>query len=274
MTIASQQAVTASPISAATVALLGLLSGAGIRMEQILLISVPSTFLGCILGALSVMWKGRELDQDPIYQGRLAKGLIEEPVAVATLDGAQLRRARGSVIVFLAAAVFVVVLGLSPSFRPSYPVLSNGQEAIEQLEMAPAIMIVMLAAAGVNTLLFRASPAATVKGSLMNAGVVALLQLSFRELRLRRVGGRIVFKVTGNNSGETKPCSFRATLKVTPSLLRTTARARSPLVHLEVETGRTNALDLLDISTILSRIPFNKARPVPWIELPETFRLQ
>jgi anaerobic C4-dicarboxylate transporter DcuA len=177
-TIASQQAVTASPISAATVALLGLLSGAGVRMEQILLISIPSTFLGCILGAFAVMWKGKELDQDQIYQERLAKGLIEEPVAAATLDPAQLRRARGSVIVFLAAAVLVVVMGLSPSFRPSYPVLANGQEAVEQLEMAPAIMIIMLAAAGVNTLLFRASPAATVKGSLMNAGIVALISIA------------------------------------------------------------------------------------------------
>jgi anaerobic C4-dicarboxylate transporter DcuA len=177
-TIASQQAITASPISAATVALLGLLSGAGVRMEQILLISIPSTFLGSILGALAVMWKGKELDQDPIYKERLAKGLIEEPVAAATLDSTQLRSARGSVIVFLAAAILVVVMGLFPSLRPSYPIQANGQEAVEQLEMAPAIMIVMLAAAGLNTLLFRASPAAAVKGSLMNAGVVALISIA------------------------------------------------------------------------------------------------
>jgi anaerobic C4-dicarboxylate transporter DcuA len=177
-TIASQQAITASPISAATVALLGLLSGAGVRMEQILLISIPSTFLGCILGALAVMWKGKELDQDPVYQERLAKGLFEEPVATATMDSTQLRRARGSVIVFLAAAILVVVMGLVPSFRPSYPVQADGQEAVEQLEMAPAIMILMLAAAGVNTLLFRASPAVAVKGSLMNAGIVALISIA------------------------------------------------------------------------------------------------
>jgi len=177
-TIASQQAITASPISAATVALLGLLSGAGVRMEQILLISIPSTFLGCILGALAVMWKGKELDQDPVYHERMARGLLDDPVAAVTLGPTQLRRARGSVIVFLAAAVLVVVLGLSPSFRPSYPVLANGQETLEQLDMAPAIMIIMLAAAGLNTLLFRASPVATVKGSLMNAGVVALISIA------------------------------------------------------------------------------------------------
>lgn len=177
-TIASQQAVTASPISAATVALLGLLSGAGVRMEQILLISIPSTFLGCLLGALSVMWKGRELDRDPIYRERLAKGLVEEPVAAATLNPTQLRCARGSILVFLAAVILVVALGLFPSFRPHYSVPANGEESLEQLEMAPAIMIIMLAAAGINTLLFRASPAVAVKGSLMNAGVVALISIA------------------------------------------------------------------------------------------------
>jgi anaerobic C4-dicarboxylate transporter DcuA len=147
-------------------------------MEQILLISIPSTFLGCILGVLAVMWKGRRMDQDPVYKERLAKGLDEEPAATTTLDSTQLKHARGSFIVFLAAAVLVVVMGLFPSLRPTYPVQANGQEAVEQLEMAPAIMIVMLASAGINTLLFRASPAAAVKGSLMNTGVVALISIA------------------------------------------------------------------------------------------------
>ena len=238
-TVASQQAITASPISAATVALLGLLSGPGIRMEQILLISVPSTFLGCILGALAVMWKGKELDQDLTYKERMAKGLIEEPVAAATLDSAQLRRARGSVIVFLAAAVLVVAMGLYPSFRPSYPVLANGEEAIEQLDMAPAIMIIMLAAAGVNMLLFRASPAATVKGSLMNAGVVALISIaglgwlgsSFFE------GNRSV--IVGGISGiiQQQPWFFAIGLFVLSILLGSQAAAVVTLVPVGIGLG-------------------------------------
>jgi anaerobic C4-dicarboxylate transporter DcuA len=46
------------------------------------------------------------------------------------------------------------------------------------VEMAPAIMIVMLAAAGINMLIFRASPIKTVKGSIMNAGIVALISIA------------------------------------------------------------------------------------------------
>ena len=177
-TIASQQAITASPISAATVALLGLLTPGGVGLQTILLISIPATFLGSLLGALAVMWKGPELNDDPIYKDRLAKGLIEAPASHLTLEGASLTRARGSLIAFLLAALFVVAIGLLPSLRPTYSVSTGDQETIEQVEMAPAIMIVMLAAAGINMILFRASPVAAVKGSIMNAGVVALISIA------------------------------------------------------------------------------------------------
>ena len=178
-TIASQQAITASPISAATVALLGLLTPAGVHLQQILMICIPATLLGSLIGALAVMWKGKELKDDPDYQERLVKGLIEAPKAAVSLEGAPLWRAQGSVIVFLLAAVLVVVLGLFPTLRPSYTVTAaGGQESVETLEMAPAIMILMLAAAGINMLFFKASPVGTVKGSIMNAGMVALISIA------------------------------------------------------------------------------------------------
>ena len=177
-TIASQQAITASPISAATVALLGLLSPAGVQLHQILLICIPSTLIGSLLGALSVMWLGPELKDDKDYQERLDKGLIEAATEKATMEGTSLTRARGSVIVFLLAAILVVVLGLFRSLRPTYSVFSGGQENEAQLELAPAIMMIMLAAGGINMLVFRASPVAAVQGTIMNAGVVALISIA------------------------------------------------------------------------------------------------
>jgi anaerobic C4-dicarboxylate transporter DcuA len=176
--IASQQAITASPISAATVALLGLLSPRGVQLQQILLICIPSTLIGSLLGAVAVMWKGPELKDDPGYQERLAKGLIEAPVQAIALEGKRERAARGSVIVFLLAAVLVVVLGLFPSLRPSYSVTAGEAETIEQLQLAPAIMMVMLAAGGVMMLAFRASPVTALKGSIMQAGTVALISIA------------------------------------------------------------------------------------------------
>ena len=74
--IASQQAITASPISAATVALLGLLAGYDITLFDILKISVPATLIGVLVGAFASMRVGKELVDDPEYKHRLATGAI------------------------------------------------------------------------------------------------------------------------------------------------------------------------------------------------------
>lgn len=120
-TIASQQAITASPISAATVALLGLLSPSGVHSHQILLVCIPATLLGSLLGALSVMWKGPELKDDPEYKERLAKGLIAPPASATVLGGASLMPARGSVIVFLRHPFWLWCSGSSPLYGRATP---------------------------------------------------------------------------------------------------------------------------------------------------------
>jgi len=121
--IASQQAITASPLAAATAALLALLDKSGnVGLAQILMICIPSTFIGCMLGALSVYRKGVELKDDPIYKERLANGLVEEPKQQNTLEGKARRNAVGSVVTFLAAAGVIVVFGLFSTLRPGYTI--------------------------------------------------------------------------------------------------------------------------------------------------------
>src|SRR4030095_15080191 len=77
--IAGFQGVVASPISAATVAMLGLLTAQGVSLPRMLAITIPSTFLGVVAGSLSVAWKGKELDADPQYQKLLASGEVKPP---------------------------------------------------------------------------------------------------------------------------------------------------------------------------------------------------
>ena len=77
-TIASQMAITASPVSAATAALIAILGNDGIGLPQILMICVPSTLLGVIVAALVQTRVGVELDQDPEYKRRVAAGEIVE----------------------------------------------------------------------------------------------------------------------------------------------------------------------------------------------------
>src|SRR4029434_8656557 len=78
-TIASQQAITASPVSAATAAMIGLLAPHHMGLIQILLICVPSTLLAVVIAAFVQLRVGKELKDDPEYQRRLAAGEVEPP---------------------------------------------------------------------------------------------------------------------------------------------------------------------------------------------------
>src|SRR6188474_1105233 len=77
-TIASQQAITASPVSAATAALIAILGSQGVGLPQILMICVPATLLGVVVAALIQTRVGVELDQDPEYRRRIAAGELKE----------------------------------------------------------------------------------------------------------------------------------------------------------------------------------------------------
>src|SRR5215467_9970563 len=73
-TIASQQSITASPVSAATAAMIGLLATHHMGLVQILLICIPSTLLAVIVAAFIQLKVGKELKDDPEYQRRLKSG--------------------------------------------------------------------------------------------------------------------------------------------------------------------------------------------------------
>ena len=146
--IASQQAITASPISAATVALLGLLSGFDITLFDILKITIPSTIIGVLVGALLSMRVGKELVDDPEYQKRLAEGLFDNK-KIEIEDVKNKRHALVSVLVFMLATVFIVFFGSFDSLRPSF--LIDG--SVVKLDMSSIIEIVLLSAAALIPLL-------------------------------------------------------------------------------------------------------------------------
>jgi anaerobic C4-dicarboxylate transporter DcuA len=173
--IASQHGLVASPVSAATVALIGGLTASGIGLPQIMMITIPATLLGVSAGIFSVAFRGRELAEDPEYQRRLAEGKVTPPAARAELAGAERTRAVGSCMVFLAAILAVVLIGLFPALRPVYEKVAEGVTETGQVEMGRAVMIVMLAAAGVLLLVFRADPEKAVKGSIMKGGLTAII---------------------------------------------------------------------------------------------------
>src|SRR4030095_683230 len=75
--IAGFQGVVASPISAATVAMLGLLTAKGVSLPPMLVMPSPSSSIAVLVCALSVAWRGNNLEDDPDYQNRLASGAVK-----------------------------------------------------------------------------------------------------------------------------------------------------------------------------------------------------
>jgi anaerobic C4-dicarboxylate transporter DcuA len=175
--IASLQGVIASPVSAVTVALSGVLAAKNIGLSQILMVIVPSTIIGIAAGILSVWWKGKELDEDPEYLKRLEEGKVKAAEKSVPLKGEARARAIGSCIVFLIAILSVVAIGIFPGLRPEYKKFVEDVVETGQVEMGRAIMIVMLCAAGLMMVFFKASPGEAVKGSMMTGGLVALISI-------------------------------------------------------------------------------------------------
>ena len=170
--IAGFQGVIASPISAATVAMLGFLLIQGISLPRLLAITIPSTFLGVVIGALSVAWRGKNLDVDPEYLKRLETGEVKPPQQQAPIEEKNLNRARGSMLLFLLGIVAVVLIGIFPNLRPAYEVAGGDTD---QVNMGMAIMIVMIAIAGLILVVFKASPEAALKGTIMRSGITAII---------------------------------------------------------------------------------------------------
>lgn len=170
--IASQQAITASPISAATVALLGLLSGYDISLPDILMITIPATLIGVLLGALYSLRVGKELTEDPEYQRRLKEGLLGND-HYELKDVANKRKALWSVIIFIVATVFIVIFGSFDNLRPSH--LIDGK--LVTVEMSAIIEILMLSAAALILLITKANGLKAAQGSVFSAGMQAVVAI-------------------------------------------------------------------------------------------------
>lgn len=142
-TVASQIAITASPISAAVVFLAGALEEKfGLSYLQLLGIWIPSTFVACMITAFFCNFLGKELKDDPVYQERLAKGLIkmrgETQIEIKPF-------AKLSVGIFLLVLVAVMLYATMISKNVGLienPILSRDQ-AIIALMLSAATFIVI-----------------------------------------------------------------------------------------------------------------------------------
>lgn len=228
--IASQQAITASPISAATVALLGLLTGFDITLFDILKITIPATLIGVLVGAFASMRVGKELMEDPEYLRRMEEGLLEDK-HVELNDVKNMFQARLSVIIFIVATLLIVLFGSIPGLRPSF----DGRV----MDMPSLIEILMLSAAALILIISRTDGIKATQGSVFPAGMQAVIAIfGIAWMGDTFINGNIT-ELTGSIEGIVRqmPWLFGVALFVMSILLYSQAATVRAIVPLGIALG-------------------------------------
>lgn len=166
--VSSQIAITASPVSAAVVYMTGVLEPLGWSYPLLLGIWIPTTFIGCMLTAfVMTMFLNLDLSKDPVYQERLAQGLVKPAVGAQNMElkeGAKL-----SVGIFLVGVLLVVLYATAISKIGGKPVL------IENVIVPrdAAIMSFMLAVATFIVIFCKVETGKIADTSVFKSGMVA-----------------------------------------------------------------------------------------------------
>ncbi|WP_104712324.1 anaerobic C4-dicarboxylate transporter [Helicobacter cetorum] len=142
--VASQVAITASPVSAAVVFMSGILEPLGAGYLTLLMIWISTTFLACIITAFLMSFTNLRLDSDPIYLERLNKGLIKAPTTHTITEVSQ--SAKLSVWIFILGIVAVVFYAsaISKNIALIEPVILGRDYAIVCFMLSVATLIVLL----------------------------------------------------------------------------------------------------------------------------------
>lgn len=243
---AAHMAITASPVSAAAAALLTVLGPTGIKLADILLIAIPATLIGVIVGILFVWKKGKELDEDPDFLERM-----KDPAFVTNLEGSGKKEeyvmapgAIKSVVIFGIAVVAVVVLGSFPQLLPAFgskPGFSPGFAVNEagNVLMPSMIMMIMLAATGLIILFANTTAAKVTKASLFASAGQATISV-FGVVWMSGTFMNNNFEVIQKTLGElvtAYPWSFAVALFLLSMLLYSQASTAKALMPLGLSLG-------------------------------------
>ncbi|MGC0151839.1 anaerobic C4-dicarboxylate transporter family protein [Chromobacterium vaccinii] len=171
LTVASQNAIVACPVSAATVALATVLAPHGVALTDIIMISIPATLLGALAGGAAMLRYGRELADDPVYRGKLADGGVSRPQSGT--DEILPRTAAWSVYGFLLTVAAIVLLAAMPRLRPAWPAAGG----MEPVSMVDVIQMCMLGYAALAALLCKADLRGMVSGGMFRSGAVAAVTI-------------------------------------------------------------------------------------------------
>jgi anaerobic C4-dicarboxylate transporter DcuA/anaerobic C4-dicarboxylate transporter DcuB len=166
--VAAQAGVLASPVSAATASLSGLLGPQGFSLSKILLIMWPACIAALLVASFVMSKHGKPLAQDPEYQRRLAAGQVSSPTTMS-LDAPLPACARTSALIFFAGLLFIEISGPVQELRPYF---SDGRVSV-----TVTTEMVMGSVGALIFLLCRVEGKAVYRQSTFTAGMAGAIAL-------------------------------------------------------------------------------------------------
>lgn len=185
--VASQLALTASPISAVVTVYLGkgLLDlfhqqgGESLTLINILSVTLPATFLGLMAMCFYSLRRGKELEADPEYQRRLQDPIYRDQIlnsTKTTLNDFIPQSSKNAVYIFLSSIVLIVVLALYEDIR-TFEVLKEGVTTQMVVPMGVIIQMVMLCFGGIILTTCKTSVKLVPEGVVFKLGMVACVAI-------------------------------------------------------------------------------------------------
>jgi len=172
--VQSGMSLAASPVSAAMAAMLTLTAVEPFDLAQILSITIPAGIVGIIVTALVVGRMGKEIDEDPEIQEKIASGVLARPGGSGeTIELTATKEGRNSGIIFLLGVLAIVILGLFPDLRPAFEV----EGELVTIDMTTTIELVMFTVGVLIILIGKPNVSEVPGASVFKAGMVSAIAL-------------------------------------------------------------------------------------------------
>lgn len=167
--VAANFGITASPISAATVAMfteVNKVSSNTFGIVQIISIILPATLIGIFAGAVVANFIGTDLNKDPEFLNKMKDASFREQIdgqdsgSPKTTHSPQ---AKLSVFLFLSGVLAVIIFGLNPNLRKT--------------SMVESIELIMLSVVLLNVALSKVKATEIASTSIFKTGTEAIVSI-------------------------------------------------------------------------------------------------
>ena len=240
--IASHLALTGSPMSAATAALVVILGYSG-ALVDIMMICIPACIIGILLGCFSVFKMGKELNDDPIFIEKM-----KDPEFAKSMDtvseGNEIKLkpgAKTSVLIFSVAIILIVIAGAFPAIVPHFEpgVKSLAVAADGSLTLVTIISVITLTASAAMMLITKTSTAEVTKASLFTAmasAVVSVFGVVWMSSTFMSSNNDIIQKSLGGIVSE-HPWTFAIAVFIMGALMFSQAATTKTMMPLGISLG-------------------------------------